>query len=390
MYKTSVEQLKNIPLFTFVEDDELALIAEKLELKTFPENTLIIKEGDAGNCLYLLKSGRVKVFAQHQDLDQEIVLSYLESGDHFGEMALISGDPRSASVLSVTEVEAWELNRDVFDTLIVNNPSITLTLTHLLTQRLKESNIARKATEEYYKQKFTPHGNLKDTDVINLLKYAEENSLSGILIFEKGKDEAQFHYSKGQLVKLEFDDKEEDEAMDIILEWHEGTYKIEPSILKPEAKLSVSEVEDKVKENKAEKATAKSSEKQPDTDDELTIIRKYLEEKLSDFVHFAGAKITQRALNRSYHNFEKFFDNIYQIKISIIPEISIELNTDKWSDKLTLLLAVLIRDIIEAFDRDVIGMMFWSPRSSDDKINTALEELQYFEYYEQSMDLIKG
>ena len=208
MYKTSIEQLKNIPLFTFVEDDELALIADKLDLKTFPANTLIIKEGDAGNCLYLIKSGKVKVYAQHEDLEQEIVLSYLESGDHFGEMALISGDPRSASVLSVTEVEAWELNREVFDTLIVNNPSITLTLTHLLTQRLKESNIARKATEEYYEQKFTPRGDLKDTDVINLLKYAEENSLSGTIIFSKGKEEANFHYAKGQLVKLEFEDKE--------------------------------------------------------------------------------------------------------------------------------------------------------------------------------------
>lgn len=378
MYKTSIEQLKNIPLFTFVEDDELALIADKLDLKTFPANTLIIKEGDAGNCLYLIKSGKVKVYAQHEDLEQEIVLSYLESGDHFGEMALISGDPRSASVLSVTEVEAWELNREVFDTLIVNNPSITLTLTHLLTQRLKESNIARKATEEYYEQKFTPRGDLKDTDVINLLKYAEENSLSGTIIFSKGKEEANFHYAKGQLVKLEFEDKEEDEAMDIILEWHEGVYKIEPSIVKPENKA--------VEDEPVKEEIAPAKEKQ----DETAIIRTYLEEKLSDFVHFAGAKITQRALNRSYHNFEQYFDNINQIKISVLPEISIELKTDKWSDKLTLLLAVLIRDIIEAFDRDVIGMMFWSPRSTNDNINMALEELQYFEYYEQSMDLVKG
>jgi len=382
MYKTSIEQLKNIPLFTFVEDDELALIAEKLELITFPENTLIIEEGDAGNCLYLIKSGKVKVFAYQKDLDQEIVLSYLESGDHFGEMALISGDPRSASVLSVTEVEAWELNREVFDSLIVNNPSITLTLTHLLTQRLKESNIARKATEEYYKQKFTPHGELKDTDVINLLKYAEENSLSGNIIFEKDKEEARFYYSKGQLVKLEFDGREEDEAMDIILEWNEGTYKIEPSIIKPALRSSEA---DETPESTEEKEDDVSGE-----EDELTVIREYLEEKLSDFVHFAGAKITQRALNRSYHNFEKFFDNINQIKITILPEIKIELNTDKWTDKFTLLLAVLIRDVIEALDRDVIGMMFWTPRSVDDKINTVLEERQYFEYYEQSMDLIKG
>ena len=58
MFKTSVEQLKNIPLFTFIDGDELNLIAEKLELQTFPANTLIIKEGDSGDCLYLLKSGR--------------------------------------------------------------------------------------------------------------------------------------------------------------------------------------------------------------------------------------------------------------------------------------------------------------------------------------------
>lgn len=384
MYKTSVEQLKNIPLFTFVEDEELALIAEKLDLKTFPANTLIIKEGDAGNCLYLIKSGKVKVFAQHEDLDQEIVLSYLESGDHFGEMALISGDPRSASVLSVTDVDAWELNREVFDSLIVNNPSITLTLTHLLTQRLKESNIARKATEEYYKQKFTPRGNLKDTDVINLLKYAEENSLSGILVFEKDKEKAQFHYAKGQLVKLEFGDKEEDEAMDIILEWHEGIYKIEPSIVKPE----INHQEEQAETTEAageEKADVKEESKDP-----LSTIRKYLEEKLSDFIHFAGARITQRALNRSYHNFEPYFDNIQQIKITVLPELAIEIKTNEWTDKFTLLLAVIIRDVVEAIDRDVIGMMFWTPRSSDDEINMALEELQYFEYYEQSMDLIKG
>jgi len=82
MYKTSIEQLKNIPLFTFIEEDELLLIAEKLELHSFTENTLIIKEGDPGDCLYLIKSGRVKVFANHEDINQEIILSYLETGDH--------------------------------------------------------------------------------------------------------------------------------------------------------------------------------------------------------------------------------------------------------------------------------------------------------------------
>lgn len=373
MFKTSVEQLKNIPLFTFVDDEELNLIADKLELKDFPDGEIIIKEGEAGDTLFLIKSGKVKVYSQNNEKKQETILTYLESGDHFGEMSLISGEPRSASVVAVSPVEVWELTKPVFDTLIMNNPSITLTLTHLLTQRLKESNIKRLESEDFYEQKFMPHGSLNDTKVVALLKYAEDNSLSGRIVFEKDKDSASaiFNYKKGHLVNLEFGDKEEDEAMDSILQWEDGSYRIEPNIIKPE-----NPKQETIEEEK------------PKQDDKTSVVKLYIEEKLKEFVHFAGAKITQRALNRSYHNFKQYFDNIDQIQIEILPEIKIDFKTDKWNDKLTLLLAVLIRDVVEAIDRDAIGMMFWSPRSDITVIDAALEDLQYFEYYEQAMDII--
>ncbi len=373
MYKTSIEQLKNIPLFTFIAEDELELIAEKLELHTFPANTLIIKEGDPGDCLYLIKNGRVKVFADHKDINHEIILSYLETGDHFGEMALISGEPRSASVVSVTEIEVWELNRSVFDTLIMNNPNITLTLTHLLTQRLKEANISRKESEEYYEQKFMPQGDLQEIHVVQLLKYAEDNSLSGAIIIESGDSNAKFHYAKGQLIKLEFGDKEEDEAMDIILEWEKGSYRIEPKLTNPEDQTD--------QQNGDQKETSKEPE--------IQIIEDYLREKLADFIHFAGARITQRAINRCYHNFQQYFSIINEIKVQVLPELEIEIDLkNKWGDKHTLLLAIIVRDLVSAVDRDVVGMMFWTPRSTDSKINIFLENLEYFEYYEQSMELI--
>ncbi len=375
MYKTSIEKLKNIPLFTFIEEEELTLIAEKLDLHTFPTNTLIIKEGDPGDCLYLIKSGRVKVFAKHEDINQEIILSYLETGDHFGEMALISGEPRSASVVSVTEVEVWELNRAVFDALIMNNPNITLTLTHLLTQRLKESNIARKQSEEYYEQKFMPHGDLTDIHVVQLLKYAEDNSLSGTIVIDNNESNAEFYYKKGQLLKLEFGDLEEDEAMDIILEWQQGTYRIEPTLSTPEAHT------DHPPEEEQEPEEAQDSN--------IQTIHIYLNEKLADFIHFAGARITQRAINRCYHNFEQYFSIIDEIKITVLPDLDIVLDIkDKWSDKHTLMLAIIVRDLVSAIDRDVIGMMFWTPRSADDRINSFLEDIDFFEYYDQSMELV--
>lgn len=373
MNQTTIEQLKNIPLFAFVEEENLGLIAEKLELEKYPAKTVLIREGDPGDCLYLLKSGRVKVYATSEDSDQEIILSFLENGDHFGEMSLISGEKRSASIMAVTDVEVWKLSKVVFDALIMKNPNITLTLTHLLTQRLKEANIARKESEKYFEQKFIPHGSLQETNVIELLKYAEENSLSGNIFFENGDQKATLFYKKGQLYKLEFAELEEDEAMDVILEWNEGTYRIEPSIFKP---------------------SVKQKDEEKDLDDEaaqILVIKNYLEEKFREFIHFAGAKITQRALNRAYYNFKNIFDNIDEIKIEVIPELDINLSSVKdWTEKHTLLLAILVRDVVSAIERDVVGIIFWSPRSQTDSINHFLEDLQFFDFYEQSQDLVKA
>lgn len=371
MYKTSVEQLKNIPLFAFVAEEDLELIAEKLELEYHPTDSIIINEGESGDCLYLIKTGRVKVFATSQDTNQEIILSYLDSGDHFGEMSLISGEPRSASIKAITDIEAWSLNRTVFDQLIMNNPNITLTLTHLLTQRLKEANVARKESEEYYEQKFSPKGDLGEISVVQILKYAEDNSLSGNIILQNGDNLANFFYKKGQLLKLEFGEVDEDEALDIILEWETGSYQIKPLVFKPDSKKAIVDYEE------------------GESESDLDLVSNYILEKFSEFVHFAGAKVTQRAINRSYHNFRPYFDIIDGIKIEIIPELRINLTkVNNWTEKHTLLLAVILRDVVEAIDRDVIGIMFWSPRSQSNKINSYLEEILFFDFYEQATDMI--
>ncbi|MCB9059191.1 MAG: cyclic nucleotide-binding domain-containing protein [Calditrichae bacterium] len=373
MNQTTIEQLKNIPLFAFVAEDDLRLIAEKLELELYSADTVLIREGEQGDCLYLLKNGRVKVYATSDESGQQIVLSYLENGDHFGEMALISGETRSASIVAVTDVEVWKLSKPIFDELIMRNPSITLTLTHLLTQRLKEANIARKESEKFYEQKFMPHGSLQETNVIELLKYAEDNSLSGNILFENNDQKAVLSYKKGQLYKLEFAELEEDEAMDVIIEWNTGSYRIEPSIFKP----SATNIEQEISLT--------------DESEGILTINNYLEEKFLEFIHFAGAKITQRALNRAYHNFESYFDNIKEIKIEVIPELDINLSAvSEWTEKHTLLLAILIRDVVSAIERDVVGIMFWTPRSNTSQINHFLEDKQFFDLFDQSYDLIRS
>ena len=75
--------------------------------------------------------------------------------------------------------------------------------------------------------------------------------------------------------------------------------------------------------------------------------------------------------------------------VAIEPDLDVTLREDvKWTDKQTLMVAIILRDIINVLERDVIGLSFWSPRSTDDRINDSLESLQFFEYYDHAMDVI--
>ena len=228
----TVEHLKKIPLFQSIPEGELLRLNENLKPVSIAKGEIIISEGEVGDCLYIIRRGQVKVIAEVKDAGEPVVLSFLGAGDYFGEMALITGEPRSATVLAEQDCSLYEVKKTDFDNLVMNNPAISLSLTHMLSQRLNLSNKARERSERYYKNRITPHGSLDEVDLIKLLKYAEENSLTGQIRLNNNEQEAFFIYSKGQLEKLEFEGKEEDEAMDEILDWSGGTFIIEPSVYK--------------------------------------------------------------------------------------------------------------------------------------------------------------
>ena len=191
----SLDHLKNIPLFKSIPEDELKSINSALKEINFNKDDVIISEGEVGDCLYLIKSGQVKVIAELKEEDEEIVLSYLTKGDYFGEMSLITGEPRSATVISETELLLWQLDKKDFDSLMLRNPAITVSLTHMLSQRLRLANKARESSERYYKHQITPRGSLQQIELIKLLKYAEENSLTGTISIIQDKQVAIFNYN---------------------------------------------------------------------------------------------------------------------------------------------------------------------------------------------------
>src|SRR3990172_9671500 len=91
--------MKNIPLFSELDEEDLKRIADLMVSKRYKKNNLIIFEDDLGSNLFFIKTGRVKISGISHE-GGEAIFSILGEGDFFGELSLLDGLPRSATVTS--------------------------------------------------------------------------------------------------------------------------------------------------------------------------------------------------------------------------------------------------------------------------------------------------
>lgn len=99
-----------------------------------------ITQGDKGDCLYIVQKGLCSIQIQEENDTLQTVAQHRE-GDVIGEMALLTGEHRTASVISESDMILWKLPREAFDTACNNNPDIREFLTELLTNRLENSTV---------------------------------------------------------------------------------------------------------------------------------------------------------------------------------------------------------------------------------------------------------
>ncbi|NLE76374.1 MAG: cyclic nucleotide-binding domain-containing protein, partial [Chloroflexi bacterium] len=126
--------LRRIPLFRPLTDAQLDEVAGGLKQVSYPAGTVICREGDPGDRMWFIEMGRVDVHLQLQGA--RVDLATLASGDFFGEMALLTGGARSATVQAVTPVELWSLDKARFDKMLAQHPTIAVALSQTLSKRL--------------------------------------------------------------------------------------------------------------------------------------------------------------------------------------------------------------------------------------------------------------
>ena len=132
---------KKVPLFDDLKQDAFVELVNKLTYRRHVAGQLIIKEGDPGRSFFVIVEGKVRIYKQQPD-GQELTLAHLGEGAFFGEMALLSGAPRTANVVAEEETELLEVTDVVLRELAQNHPAVVTSLKNFYRQRLLNNVMA--------------------------------------------------------------------------------------------------------------------------------------------------------------------------------------------------------------------------------------------------------
>ena len=136
---SAVDLLARVPLLSGLEPGELERIAQVAIPRSFPKGARVFHEGDTSDACYVIRSGEVRVTREHPD-GRAIALATLGPGELVGELAMIDGGVRSASVEALTDVDLLAVSATDMRGLLERNAQITAKLVVALTKRLRETN----------------------------------------------------------------------------------------------------------------------------------------------------------------------------------------------------------------------------------------------------------
>jgi CRP-like cAMP-binding protein len=134
--------LARVELFREMNDEERRKLAERLRFAPFMKGELMTRQGAQAHWLYILTKGSGEVIVSTEAGVRKTV-AILHAGDFFGEMSLLTGEPRSASLKALEESECYRLDRDAFQDILHGRPEIAHYLSELLARRKVEIEAVR-------------------------------------------------------------------------------------------------------------------------------------------------------------------------------------------------------------------------------------------------------
>lgn len=132
------EWLRNVPSFSGLSDEHLQVLSASLGVQTFERGETIFHQGSIGSVLHLIVSGQVRIYTI-SETGQELSVTIFRAGDFFGELALLDGQPRSASAEAMCPTTTLLLHRAAFLSTIHACPPIAVAVLEAMAARLRQS-----------------------------------------------------------------------------------------------------------------------------------------------------------------------------------------------------------------------------------------------------------
>jgi len=131
--------LKTVPLFAAFSDQQIAMLLNYVQHRSYPRNVYVMQAGDETDSLYVILSGKVKVVIS-DDQGREVILGFMGPQDFFGEMGILDDAPRSASVYTLEPCEMLRLSRTGFVSCIKENADVAMLVIRNLVRRLRDAD----------------------------------------------------------------------------------------------------------------------------------------------------------------------------------------------------------------------------------------------------------
>ncbi|MDI6751460.1 MAG: Crp/Fnr family transcriptional regulator [bacterium] len=185
-----MEMLRSVPIFSQFDEEELANLAEIVKIALYKKGEWFFSKDDVGTYLFVIQKGLARVVVEGEDV-REVTLSILQESSFFGEMSILDGKPRSATVIAQEDCSVLVITRNSFLKFIKQYPSVGIKILTVLCQRLRKTDqqvetlaflkaeqkvadVLLKLKEEYGKK--TEEGLLLDIK----LTHSEIGSLAGM------------------------------------------------------------------------------------------------------------------------------------------------------------------------------------------------------------------
>ena len=182
--------LEKIPLFSSIPLPQLHLICGLFKPVFAKKGDFICREGEAGDSMHIIKSGSVGVYVDRDG--EEVFVSYLHRADFFGEMSLLTGMARTATVRVILDAHLFELKKEAFEELVRENPSIGLFLSRHYAHRFAQSSFAafNEPLPTFFAMTSTHPGLGRQHFIYSLAYHLAEEAGKRVLVVELARDGA--------------------------------------------------------------------------------------------------------------------------------------------------------------------------------------------------------